>query len=305
MRFTKAFQEWATRLKLESLQRRKLGHLMKENGFSSSPWPTPLGCADKQGENDWDGKRGQTLIGAARDQNWPTPTAMDPEQTPEVLGARAKRMKAKHTGKNGTKHSGNGVGATLGTAIQQWPTPDVPNGGRSIPKDLDPMPGQSLYTEEGRKVQVGLDNAVKLWPTTQARDWKDGRSNQHGVNSRPLNEVVELWHTPRVVQPMEDPEKFVERMGDRSQDCTPNLTTQVDKWHTPLVQDSRNSGVQESRLKRETIELATQVQTIDGPRDLAFGSLIGNPRVQLNPAWVAELMGTTLERIFFVGLEIP
>lgn len=224
---------------------------------------------------------------------------MDPEQTPEVLGARAKRMKAKHTGKNGTKHSGNGVGATLGTAIQQWPTPDVPNGGRAIPKDLEPKPGESLYTEEGRKVQVGLDNAVKLWPTAQARDWKDGRSNMHGINSRPLNETVDLWHTPRVVQPVENPDKFVERMGDRLPGAMPNLATQVDQWHTPLVQDSRNSGVQESRLNRETIELSTQVQMIDGPRDLAFGSLIGNPRVQLNAYWVAQLMGTNWKLIFY------
>lgn len=34
--------------------------------------------------------------------------------------------------------------------------------------------------------QVFLAN----WPTCAARDWRDGKSNQHGKNSRPLNEVV-------------------------------------------------------------------------------------------------------------------
>jgi hypothetical protein len=35
-----------------------------------------------------------------------------------------------------------------------------------------------------------------LWPTPASRDWKDGRSNQHGRNARPLNEVVRLFPTP-------------------------------------------------------------------------------------------------------------
>lgn len=38
------------------------------------------------------------------------------------------------------------------------------------------------------------------WPTCAARDWRDGRSNQHGKNARPLNEVAQLsgWATPCV-----------------------------------------------------------------------------------------------------------
>lgn len=36
------------------------------------------------------------------------------------------------------------------------------------------------------------------WPTTTTRDWKNGKSNLHGVNARPLSEVVMLagWATP-------------------------------------------------------------------------------------------------------------
>ena len=40
-----------------------------------SLWPTPAAAASKQGQNDADGKRGQTLVGAARGQQWATPTA--------------------------------------------------------------------------------------------------------------------------------------------------------------------------------------------------------------------------------------
>jgi hypothetical protein len=34
-----------------------------------------------------------------------------------------------------------------------------------------------------------------MWPTPSARDWKSGKSNQHGKNARPLNEVI-LLPTP-------------------------------------------------------------------------------------------------------------
>jgi hypothetical protein len=38
------------------------------------------------------------------------------------------------------------------------------------------------------------------WPTESARDWKGCKSNQHGKNARPLNEVAELagWPTPMI-----------------------------------------------------------------------------------------------------------
>lgn len=41
-------------------------------------------------------------------------------------------------------------------------------------------------------------NGCTGWPTCAARDWRDGRSNQHGKNARPLNEVACLagWPTP-------------------------------------------------------------------------------------------------------------
>jgi len=40
-------------------------------------FPTPAAAQARQGQNEADGRRGQTLIGAARGQAWGTPTAMD------------------------------------------------------------------------------------------------------------------------------------------------------------------------------------------------------------------------------------
>ena len=41
--------------------------------FAEKNWPTPTSAAAIQGENEPDGKRGQTLVSAARSQHWPTP----------------------------------------------------------------------------------------------------------------------------------------------------------------------------------------------------------------------------------------
>lgn len=49
-------------------------------------FPTPSAAAAIQGVNQPDGKRGQTLLGAAQGQKWPTPTASDGEKSGEIYG---------------------------------------------------------------------------------------------------------------------------------------------------------------------------------------------------------------------------
>jgi hypothetical protein len=68
---------------------------------------------------------------------------------------------------------------TAGIGSGLWPTPDVPNGGRGIPKDAERR-GNSIYTADGRKVQEGLANAVKMWPTPT----EDGNYNRKGASSK-------------------------------------------------------------------------------------------------------------------------
>lgn len=50
-----------------------------------------------------------------------------------------------------------------------WPTPMVPNGGRALPDGMDIVPGRSVYNDQGKKLQVDLNNAVRKWPTPSAR----------------------------------------------------------------------------------------------------------------------------------------
>jgi len=42
-----------------------------------------------------------------------------------------------------------------------WPTPGVPNGGQGLPRE-PVMRGNSIYNQAGKKVQLGLHDAVKM-----------------------------------------------------------------------------------------------------------------------------------------------
>jgi len=55
---------------------------------------------------------------------------------------------------------------------EMWPTPNVPNGGRSTAHVTD-WRGKTAY-HNGKKVQVGLESAVKRFPTPTKRDHKGG-----------------------------------------------------------------------------------------------------------------------------------
>ena len=53
-----------------------------------------------------------------------------------------------------------------------WPTPNVPNGVRRVPKDATIKGGATptAYRPNGKKCQVGLEQAVQWWPTPRAED---------------------------------------------------------------------------------------------------------------------------------------
>ena len=77
-----------------------------------------------------------------------------------------------------------------------WPTPNVPNGGRSLAHVSEwSESGRTAY-HNGKKVQVGLESAVKLWPTPKANDAKK-RGNFDVTNPRNgLPAAAKRWPTP-------------------------------------------------------------------------------------------------------------
>lgn len=111
--------------------------------------------------------------------SWPTTKAND-----GVRGGQAKRAGGRRSNLLDT------------VMIASWPTPVVPNGGRTT--------NTTKKRADGKTGQVVLDALVRTvmspWPTATSRDWKSSASNQHGINARPLNEVARLasWGTPRV-----------------------------------------------------------------------------------------------------------
>lgn len=154
----------------------------KETGYSL--WPTPSAGDNSNRQSkpcpaELEGRHGWKLKPAVMDslskepvRMWPTPRA---------------QMGSLHQPSADKEHKGGGKPKRLEVEVgrQMWPTPDVPNGGRGIPKDAE-VRGNSLYTQDGRKVQVGLANAVKMWPTPNARDWRSGKGTKprddHAVN---------------------------------------------------------------------------------------------------------------------------
>jgi hypothetical protein len=119
------------------------GYFFSRNMTAKHYFPTPAAAQHRQGENDADGKRGQTLIGAARGQNWPTATAH-----------------GNYNRKGASRNAGDG----LITALWSTPTSAVATGGQ---------------TSRGgkRKGELLLTGQVlrKNWGTPIARDFRTGK----------------------------------------------------------------------------------------------------------------------------------
>ena len=93
-------------------RRPPLVHHISAKGFSSLPTPTV--SAATQGVNQPDGKRGQTLLGAARGQKWaywPTPLARD---------SRTHKGNVPPPGHQGGLNLGQAIGGTLNPTWVEW-----------------------------------------------------------------------------------------------------------------------------------------------------------------------------------------
>ena len=143
----------------------------KENPNQGRLFPTPSFSAARQGQNDPDGKRGQTLVGAARGQSWPTPQSKDWKSgnvSDQVFSKNAR---------------------PLNEHVKRWPTPDGQN-------HRDGSKLRNSDTKKGEKAgfnrhQVSLHHAIHLnqiggpeiqqnYPTPQAHDSTKGNAARVG-----------------------------------------------------------------------------------------------------------------------------
>jgi hypothetical protein len=150
-----------------------------------------------------------------------------------------------------------------------WPTPNVPNGGRSPKGGMSP----TGMTPDGKKRQVGLEQMVKhvergewtepsLIPTPRVEGFDAGR---HRGKADSTHSYVKMFPTPRSSpnenrQTKPTPSQLAGKHGM-------NLSTAVHMLPTPTGQDAHNNGGP-SQSERNT--------------------------PPLNPDWVEALMGYPL-----------
>jgi hypothetical protein len=94
---------------------------------------------------------------------------------------RASQWMTPH-GMGTTDHTGKlGSGGEFAKQATQWLTPNVPNGGRSVPAELVASKGM---TADGEKRTVGLESQVRFWPTPAARDYRSESAGGGFVTER-------------------------------------------------------------------------------------------------------------------------
>lgn len=142
-----------------------------------------------------------------------------------------------------------------------------------------------------KNYSIDLNSQVINWPTPKAQNEK--RPAIHGQGGQDLQTVVQNWPTPKTATG-----DYCYSQGDHDK-IVLNLSGAVKMWPT-TTQDAENLAGP-SQFNRNSYPLNVAV-LINGQQDKEAINMIGKSREQLNPAWVAQLMGTTLERTFFVPM---
>ena len=151
--------------------------------------------------------------------------------------------------------------ASQAKELAGWPTPNAMEGGQTS------RGGE----RRGEKLMGGL----APWPTPSARDWKGCKSNQHGVNARPLNEVADLGLTPSG-----SPAGTEKRGALGRESCL-----LLDGWQSPTAADSTNTYQSPNALAKGWKPRLNE-QAHATPQEL---------RGSLNPALPRWLMGFPVE----------
>jgi len=193
----------------------------------------------------------------------------------------------------------------------------------------------SLRRKSEHHTNVKDSLSSQSWGTPQNRDWKGasgGYQKQRDINyqkQRDINYQVMNWTTPTATDQNQS-QKY-------SQGGTP-LSFQVKNWPSPTVSDIFTGNMDSSQQKEGSMHSVTLPQAVNkgwptptandfkgggsndtgrdrldyatekkktkhnSLQDQENNNMNGKKREQLNPAWVAQLMGTTLGKTFFVPM---
>lgn len=217
------------------------------------------------------------------------------------------------------KYAGNGgKRPSYQEAKMMWPTPNCPNGGRKVPDDAE-WHGLTTAYKDGKKVQVGLNSAVKMWPTpsapipndgekpgtwlARAEKLKEQHKNGNGAGM-PLSIAAQLWPTPTasLANPPADTWKEGEAWWKQSR-ASRNLAALVqhpERFPTPTKSDGMGGPGCSGREGGENLRTAVKRLPTPCTTDWKMSSKPGQRRGQLteivvggqlNANWVSLLMG--------------
>lgn len=125
-----------------------------QNTQVGNSWATPLAQDGKQANAPANYHR-NNLTGQIQrlylPRQWPTPSAMNPNETESLQSWEARRAAVKQQQKNG-----NGFGTPLGVAVRLWPTPKASDGEHGGPNQRDSAgkPGLSAMARAGHAPQL-------------------------------------------------------------------------------------------------------------------------------------------------------
>jgi hypothetical protein len=200
---------------------------------------------------------------------WPSPNVGDATRGPDAHAQR--EGTATLTGVTAATHdkitsldgkNARSVHAPPSSA-EHWPTPSVPNGGRSS--------STSNYDAAGNKRQIDLGAAASHWPTPAQRDYRSPNASSYadrGGESKGEqlpNFVAHLWATPRA----EDGESCGNHPGAKGGD---SLTGPSRKWATPTAMDSEQAGGKGATGTTRGVSLHLQIDDWPTPTATPYGS---------------------------------
>ena len=177
------FKQWVTKLRRDSLLRRKSALATSGNGCSSSRWQTiKASDGEKGGPNQRDGKGNPYLPMQAA--LWGTPAdyskgggrSRSGKRIGELLLPGQAKMWATPRAEERSQHNSRDDYVALSRQAPLWPTPNVPNGGRTVPEQQM----QAGKSSSGRKVQKPLARTAEIWRSPNARDYHPPGKHQNG-----------------------------------------------------------------------------------------------------------------------------
>lgn len=158
------------------------------------------------------------------------------------------------------------------------------------------------------------DSSSSQWSTPTLAEAKNlANEARMKRNSPELGTQIMNWPTATVHQQSEELETYfvrAERMKERHKGKTGNgvgmsFNTSVKMWPTIQASEARQGFQNRDNGMKGSQKSLTTVVTEIGRQGKDLTSTNGKSQEQLNPAWVAQLMGTTFEQTFFVHMVTP